>query len=68
MHNRPMEEATDGANDRATGKAFSGDAWTRLIRILRNKAGYTATPVVSGWAGTRPYLRSLEHLGRSSEA
>ena len=27
---------------------------------------YTATPVVCG--GQRPYLRSLEHLGRSCEA
>ena len=34
--------------------------------VAENKAGYTATPVACGWAGL--YLRSLHHLGRSSEA
>ena len=33
---------------------------TRIF--YENKAGYTATPVACG------YLRSLDHLGRSSEA
>ena len=31
-----------------------------------NKAGYTATEVVCGWAGA--IFESLDHLGRSSEA
>ena len=30
----------------------------------KNKAGYTATPVACGWAG--PYMRSPDHLDRSS--
>ena len=33
---------------------------------MENKAEYTATPVACGWAGA--YLRSLDRLGRSSEA
>ena len=32
----------------------------------KNKAGYTATPVACEWAGA--VLRSLDHLGRGSEA
>ena len=38
---------------------------TPFTQLRRNKAGYTATPVACGWAGL--YLRSLDHLGRSSE-
>ena len=34
--------------------------------FIRNKAGYTATPVACGWAGA--VFELLEHLGRSSEA
>ena len=34
--------------------------------VSTNKDGYTATPVACGWAGA--YLRSLDLLGRSSEA
>ena len=34
--------------------------------FIKNKAGYTATPVACGWAGA--VFELLEHLGRSSEA
>ena len=37
-----------------------------MRHVQSNKAGYTATPVACGWAGAD--LRSLDHLGRSSEA
>ena len=36
------------------------------FELHNNKAGNTATPVACGRAGL--YLRSLNHLGRSSEA
>ena len=36
------------------------------VRKRKKKAGYTATPVACGWAGTVFELR--EHLGKSSDA
>ena len=36
-----------------------------IFTFFVNKARYMATLVPCGWQ--RPYLRSLDHLGRSSE-
>ena len=35
-------------------------------REVINKAGYTATPVVCGWAGA--VFKLLKHLGKSGKA
>ena len=37
-----------------------------ILKLVRNKAGYTATLVVCGWAGA--VFELLEHLGKCSEA
>ena len=42
---RPIEGWINKQTDERT-KKFNRDAWMHL-----NKAGYTATPVVCGWAG-----------------
>ena len=45
------------------GKTFGAS------RVVKNKAGYMATPIASRTAdGQGPYLRSHDHLGWSNES
>ena len=56
----------DGQIDRQTGIVWMQNRGAHEQKTEKNKAGYTATPVACGGQGL--FLRSLDHLGRSSEA